>query len=82
MNDPIADPMEKDSLQQRQQMWNVARRKPIIRRITPPPKRPCVALCQSVHQNNQQPALNTAIIAITSTPDFDLCSTSHFFHRL
>jgi len=50
MNEPIADPMENDSLQQRQQMWNVARKKPMIRRISPPPNRPCVALYQSTPQ--------------------------------
>jgi len=53
MNEPIADPIEKDSLQQRQQMWNVARQKPMIRKISPPPNRPCVALNQSISYNHQ-----------------------------
>ena len=62
MNEPIADPIEKDSLQQRQQMWNVARQKPMIRKISPPPNRPCVALNQSISYNHQSSTFRAVII--------------------
>jgi len=57
----IADPTEYDSLQQRQQIWNDARRKPMVRRITPPPNRPCVALCQSTAKPSSTSIFTAAI---------------------
>jgi len=54
INDPMTDPMENDDLQQRQQMWNVAKMKPMVSRITPPPNSPWVALCQSACTTTKQ----------------------------